>query len=429
MAKIKTTSEGIVWIGNTTSGVIKRKNGGLLFKIRFTNSEKELVNCSLQVHEKLTKPQARKQWTEWTELKKSELYDVKHVQHREATPTFKQLGVENGPWWEIAKASYYTSPASFKKVAVKVKDLVENPRFNEFANSKIDEITLNDCQKLLDKLKNKYHKSLEVLRRYKQAVSSVFRYATEHGLALTNPNYSARIETATERQARLSNHKIVALDANEELKAIKLIDQDKRLERRVLLKVALRTGMRIGEITGLTWDEIHLEKNPYIYLEHELQESPAGEYEHQRQYVAHRTKNGRSRIVPISKDLKHDLKLLKDETTHKKWKMDNGEEYDFLFCHVGSKCSKGQDEGQCYSIATPRRWWEAYNEQLIDEGKVKQRITFHKLRATALTSFAHNENLTIDDVRRIAGHSDSAVTLKYYVYESDEHMKQLGAMM
>lgn len=415
---IKTTREGIVWIGSTTSGVIKRNNGGLLFKTRFNDSHKKLVNRSLQVHESMTKKQAEKAWSEWSEDIKSQRYDADSYLKSKSLPTFKQLAIEHGPWYETACTDYYSSTGSFLKVFDKAKDLTTNPNFEWFVEKHINELGLSDCQQLMDDLKRRYNKSFDVRARYKQAISSVFRYAIEHDLVIENPNKVVRIETKTERQKRKINKRVIALSKSERKATLKAIRDETNETRRILLKLAFATGLRKGELMGLTWDEMVLDdKEPYIKVDHELIEYTHEDQSDQRAEVKLGTKNGKQRVVPLMAELAEDLRVFKSESKHALWEMNDGQQFDFVFC---------DNKGQYYSLTTPLRWWNTINNELLASGQVKQRITFHKIRATALTMFANDLGLSIDDVKNIAGHSDATVTLKYYVKESQERMKHLG---
>ena len=424
----KMTREGKVWIGKTTSGVIKGFKGGLLFKIRFNNSHSCLVNRRKWVYEDLNKAQATKEWEKWSAKVKAELYDVEAV-HKEVVPTFAELGVKDGPWYSVAKTDYFASPASFKHVASKVVKLATEKRFEWFASLAVDKITLNDCQALMEKLMRDYHKSYSVRARYKQAVSSVFNYAIERGFVLLNPNQTVRLETKTEKRKRNEKHHVIALTKKEFAATLDMLNQEKNITKRVLLLTAFKTGMRRGEIIGLTWDEVHLGENPYIELSHGWVDNKKDNANDQSGLITIGTKNGKGRIVPVTPDLKQALLELKKQTTHKQWVMGNGQEYDFVFCHPKTTSRQAVYEGCYYSANIADRWWNELNHKLIASGAVRQRINFHKIRATALTNYASNPNLSIDDVRRIAGHSDMQTTLKYYVKEDDNYMKKLGAKM
>ena len=76
-------------------------------------------------------------------------------------------------------------------------------------------------------------------------------------------------------------------------------------------KLMLLTGMRVGEITGLTWNDIHL-KERYIDVNHQFVLGDANSRTTYHIDVT-KTENGK-RKVPISNDLCNLIKELKKET-------------------------------------------------------------------------------------------------------------------
>lgn len=124
------------------------------------------------------------------------------------------------------------------------------------------------------------------------------------------------------------------------------------------------------------------------------------------------TKNGKNRIVPIMIELVNDLKKLKQNTNHIKWTMNDGKQYDFIFC---------DRNGKPYCLPTPSRWWNTYNQKLIKQGKMKTKMNFHKIRVTALSMFANELDLPIETVQKNAGHSDTTVTQRYYIKKDDSN--------
>jgi len=54
-----------VWLGTSTSGVVKCNDGGLLFKARFIDRECRMVNRYKRVFSDQTRAIATKQWQAW----------------------------------------------------------------------------------------------------------------------------------------------------------------------------------------------------------------------------------------------------------------------------------------------------------------------------------------------------------------------------
>ncbi|WP_133244336.1 tyrosine-type recombinase/integrase [Levilactobacillus bambusae] len=116
----------------------------------------------------------------------------------------------------------------------------------------------------------------------------------------------------------------------------------------------------------------------------------------------------------------NDLVTLKSQANPIKWAMNDGQTYDFLF---------SDKQGKPYCLTTPNRWWKAYNQELVNQGKLKTTMTFHKIRATALSMFANDLNLPIEVVQKIAGHTDTQVTQRYYIKNDNSKMMALGKQL
>lgn len=137
--------------------------------------------------------------------------------------------------------------------------------------------------------------------------------------------------------------------------------------------LALETGMRTGELYGLTWDRVFLDQR-FVRLQHEVVTNVAG-----RDGLLPTTKNGESRDVPLSRRAVEILELLPR----------TGE--------------------TCFDVKS------TLSDVLFRKAKdlvgVKN-LHFHDSRATALTALA--KKLNVLDLARMIGHRDIKSLQIYY---------------
>jgi integrase len=139
-----------------------------------------------------------------------------------------------------------------------------------------------------------------------------------------------------------------------------------------ILKFAVLTGMRRGEITNLRWKNIDLDKRIIHVVS-----SPT-----------FKTKAGKKRIVPIHNKL---VPILRIRLNHDPEK--------FVFTHCGRKVKE--------SYVTHR-----FSDYKTMSGIQKNGLHFHSLRHT-FASWLVKEGVSIYEVQRLLGHSNIAVTEIY----------------
>lgn len=137
-------------------------------------------------------------------------------------------------------------------------------------------------------------------RHVRALLSNIFKCAIQNDLMIRNPTLGIKIrEDETE-----NNEKQVLSDSDVKL----LLDTIGDNQFRIIVVLGLGTGMRIGEILGLTWDCVDFDNN-MISVEKTLTYLPNNG---NAIYEFHnpKTKNG-TRKIPMSKDVK--LALLKQK--------------------------------------------------------------------------------------------------------------------
>ncbi|MBO4592109.1 MAG: tyrosine-type recombinase/integrase [Eubacterium sp.] len=79
------------------------------------------------------------------------------------------------------------------------------------------------------------------------------------------------------------------------------------------IEMALNTGMRVGELAGLMWEDIILDEGVMI-----IRHSEKYDHETKRSYIT-TTKTGRERVFPITDEIKDLLERIKEYETDRGW--------------------------------------------------------------------------------------------------------------
>ena len=173
----------------------------------------------------------------------------------------------------------------------------------------------------------------------------------------------------------------------EELKKLIEATEPGTLERVIVMFPAL-TGIRVGELTGATWEAIDLKAGKFE-VKLNLQDNDKGK---EKILKAPKSKSGR-RVIPLSKGLIQELRL---------WKL---------------KCPQSE-RGLVVvnALGKPfhRKQISDVLDAAIEKAKIK-RLTPHGLRHT-FCSLLIADGIPVTEVAHYAGHKDPSVTLKVYAH-------------
>lgn len=175
----------------------------------------------------------------------------------------------------------------------------------------------------------------------------------------------------------------------EEQKALEEVAMEELQYHGLAIVLSLHTGMRIGEISALRWENIDFEKN-LIQISHTYQRIVLEKMEKKSQLSYGKTKSASSeRVIPISDKMK---KLLLQQYVNKT--------SDFVFTCNGNPCE-------------PRLL--TYHFHRIRETAGLKNIHFHQLRHTFATRCLEAGG-DIVSVSAILGHSSTQMTLDRYAH-------------
>lgn len=243
-----------------------------------------------------------------------------------------------------------------------------------FKGLDLDEITpskIEDFKKYL--LKN--GKSKATVNKYLQALSKLFNVAIDNEIITTNPKQKVK-------NLKTENNKIRFLEKSEEKSLMSVLPKfyydGKSSMLKLIVKVALKTGMRRNEILTLKWQNVDFKNNVFELLV---------------------TKSGKSRKIPIAKTLKKFLEKLK--------KVSNSE---YLFVNP---------ETQKRYVDIKKSFKTALKQANIEN------FRFHDLRHTFATRLIE-KGVDIVVVKELMGHANISTTMIYVHTDATRKKNAIG---
>jgi integrase len=232
-----------------------------------------------------------------------------------------------------------------------------------FENRRLAEITA----RMIEKYKSKRTSdgvSPATINRELSCMKHMYNLAIVWEMARENP--AARVKLFRERNKRME-----FLIPEEIERLLKEVSE----HARPVVITALKTGMRLGEILGLTWNDVDLVKNEIILDE---------------------TKSGASRRIPISGELKHTL--------------------------LGLESRKSG--GHVFLNKYGKRMKSVRNqfESALKRAGIKRKITFHDLRHTFASQLVM-KGVDLVTVKELLGHKTIQMTMRY-AHLTSEHKKR-----
>ncbi len=208
----------------------------------------------------------------------------------------------------------------------------------------------------------------QTVQHYLAVLGRLYKAATvDFGipLPLGNPVESVR-------KPSIRNERDRGLDTDEEERLMEALDQSRSKHLKAIVRLALETAMRRGEILGLIWEHVDL-KRQMAYLP--------------------RTKNGDSRTVPLSSRAVAVLQSLPRDI-------------------AGGRVFKSSE-----TAVTEGFQRAAQRAKLAD-------IRFHDLRHVAVSRMA--KVLAMHELAKVAGHRSPRSVMRYYKEDTADLVRKLG---
>lgn len=294
-----------------------------------------------------------------------------------------------------------------------------------FGKRKIIDIRYTDIKKFYyDLILNKTLKA-NTLDTIHTVLHPSFQMAVRDGLLRQNPTEGVMAEI--KKSHIWEKPKRHALTIPQQKAFVNFIRSDRRFKGwEPILTVLLGTGMRIGECTGLRWDDLDFERR-IITVDHTLTNSPSGDGVARHIHTT-KTRAG-TRTIPMIDEV-FDAFLQEYEVQrcigYKSETIDGYTNFVFVTSTGGTVTGSSVNRAITEII-------RAYNEMENEKAKAEDReplllphFSAHSLRHTFCTRFCENEtNLKV--IQSIMGHADITTTMDIYAEATAEKKEEIMA--
>ena len=251
----------------------------------------------------------------------------------------------------------------------------------------------------------------------------IFTLAVRDGYIRVNPAY--RVYAELKQQYGWSQDKRHALTEAQQTAFMQFISETKKYNKWVnMFTVFLGTGCRVGELTGLCWEDCDFTENT-ISINHNLVYCRSEKGAKNEFHInIPKTKAGK-RIIPMMKAVRKAIlseRLKQMQIGFSDYSVDGYS--GFVFCN-----SAGKPFAATYINQVINNIIADYNEKETKKAKRKRRepellphFSVHNLRHTFCTRFCENEtNLKV--IQEIMGHSNISTTMDVYNEATQEQKK------
>ncbi|MEW3486598.1 site-specific integrase [Enterococcus entomosocium] len=285
-----------------------------------------------------------------------------------------------GDWFNewLLQQQFFLRPSTISSYNYKINKYV----IPDIGYLKLSKLSTNHLQKLIDKWQIQ-SLSISTIQTITRILRKSLKNAVEQGKLLANPSEQLEIPKKPKNIIR-------SLTQEEQKRLIRVSKSDKT---GLAVILALYTGLRIGEISALRWEDINFSENT-IKISHTFQRiSSAGYDQHTHMHLGKVKSANSQRTIPIAETL---LKLLK------KAHRENHKEFVFQVCNHPME---------------PRLL--TYHFHRIRKKAGLEAIHFHQLRHTFATRCLEAQG-DIASISALLGHASTKMTLDIYtdtIYE------------
>jgi integrase len=223
-----------------------------------------------------------------------------------------------------------------------------------------------------------------------RVLRTIFSNAIREGVVNFNPClYASRPKTKKSRNAEvMSESDLVAF--------LNLADET---SFGMLFRTAGMTGLRLGELLGLTWRDVNFAKGKI----HVNKQIPTRHVKGTKRAATETKTDAGNRILPVGNILMRDLQRHYDsQKVHIAFMGSSWKDQDLVFpSKIGTPLQAGYPEKTC--------------KQIFAAIGLNESFTFHNLRHTA-ASIMLNNGMSLVEVSKYLGHSSPTVTAEIYAH-------------
>ncbi|MCI1958124.1 MAG: site-specific integrase [Clostridia bacterium] len=277
--------------------------------------------------------------------------------------------------------------------------------FAVISNIKLKDLTAKIIQELYNHKFKEEKLSPKTIKNMNNCLHKALSQAQKEGFIFTNPCDAVN----TPR----SEYKEIEVLSLEEQK--KLIRESYNYRYGVFVRLVLSTGLRIGELLGLQWQDINFD-SCCIFVKRTLNRLNTYSGETKTEIVLGVPKSKNSiRMIPLSSGALNDLK---------KWtEVQNKDKETASEAYINSGFVVTNELG---NYIEPRTFRDYYRNMLKNAGL--KSFTFHALRHTFATR-AMERGMDSKTLSVIMGHFSVSFTLDTYAHVLNEHKKEHSTML
>lgn len=297
-------------------------------------------------------------------------------------------------------------PSSYSRLFITYENQIKKSKIGE---KKIGEVTTKDIQKLIDDHANPVSEdvkplALSGLKKIIQLLRPCFNIAIREGIIKENPALDvvlpteSCIQTKTKKQFSLSDKEMQQF---KEAALATYKNGEYRSRDCFVLLIMINTGMRVGEMLALEWDDVNLDKN-LMYINKTIQSGV--------------------RINPEDKDRRKNCDILKQSAkTNSGTRVikinDSVKTYFNEIIEYNKRHGIKTNYVSCTNNGTrnTQRNLARSLETIIKRSDINKNVTLHTLRHT-FGSTLIRKGIGVEVVSKLMGHANVAITYSKYIH-------------